>query len=152
MQDDNKRGSRRKSKSAGGTARSSTKNTSENARRESGEPGGGQGRRDEVGPTGVYPMSGGIPEGKHLEIRTPASWGQGERGAAGYEDSGGSELVWRDGQLLGGLTSGPSGEPTIDIHGGDRPPAGQDTAQEGRDRKNENDKDNKNNKDDTKQR
>jgi hypothetical protein len=68
-------------------------------------------------------MSGGIPEGKHLEIRTPASWGQGDRGAAGYEDSGGSELVWRDGQLLGGLTSGPSGEPTIDIHGGDRPPA-----------------------------
>ena len=91
------------------------------ARRESGEPGGGQGRRDEVGPTGVYPMSGGIPGGKHLEIRTPASWGQGDRGAEGYEDSGGSELVWRDGQLLGGLTSGPGGEPTIDIHGGDRP-------------------------------
>ena len=148
MQDDDKRGSRRKSKSAG-AGQSSTKNTSENVRRESGEPGGGQGRRDEVGPTGVYPMSGGIPEGKHLEIRTPASWGQGERGAAGYEDSGGSELVWRDGQLLGGLTSGPSGEPTIDIHGGDRPPAGQDAAQEGRDRKNENDKNNKN---DTKKR
>ena len=124
MQDDDKRGSRRKSKSAG-AGQSSTKNTSENVRRESGEPGGGQGRRDEVGPTGVYPMSGGIPEGKHLEIRTPASWGQGDRGAAGYEDSGGSELVWRDGQLLGGLTSGPSGEPTIDIHGGDRPPASQ---------------------------
>ena len=148
MQDDDKRGSRRKSKSAG-AGQSSTKNTSENVRRESGEPGGGQGRRDEVGPTGVYPMSVGIPEGKHLEIRTPASWGQGDRGAAGYEDSGGSELVWRDGQLLGGLTSGPSGEPTIDIHGGDRPPAGQDAAQEGRDRKNENDKNNKN---DTKKR
>ena len=149
MQDDDKRGSRRKSKSAG-PGQSSTKNTSENVRRESGEPGGGQGRRDEVGPTGVYPMSGGIPEGKHLEIRTPASWGQGDRGAAGYEDSGGSELVWRDGQLLGGLTSGPSGEPTIDIHGGDRPPAGQDAAQEGRERKNKNDKGNKNNKNDTK--
>ena len=63
-------------------------------------------------------MSGGIPAGKHLEIRTPAAWGQGERGAEGYNDSGGSELVMRDGQLLGGLTSGPSGEPTIDIHGG----------------------------------
>jgi len=148
MQDDDKRGSRRKSKSAG-AGQSSTKNTSENVRRESGEPGGGQGRRDEVGPTGVYPMSGGIPEGKHLEIRTPASWGQGDRGAAGYEDSGGSELVWRDGQLLGGLTSGPSGEPTIDIHGGDRPPVSQDAAQEGRDRKNENDKNNRN---DTKKR
>lgn len=92
------------------------------ARRESGEPGGGQGRRDEVGGSGVYPMSGGIPKGKHPEIRTMAGWGQGERGAAGYEDSGGSELVWRDGQLLGGLTAGASGEPTIDIHGGDRPP------------------------------
>ncbi|HTR79756.1 MAG TPA: hypothetical protein VMH39_16685 [Gemmatimonadaceae bacterium] len=91
--------------------------------RESGMPGGGAGRRDEVGPTGVYPMSAGIPPDHHLEIRTPASWGQGERGAAGYEDSGGSELVMRDGQLLGGLTAGPGGEPTIDIHGGDRPPS-----------------------------
>ena len=151
MQDDDKRGSRRKSKSAG-AGQSSTKNTSENVRRESGEPGGGQGRRDEVGPTGVYPMSGGIPEGKHLEIRTPASWGQGDRGAAGYEDSGGSELVWRDGQLLGGLTSGPSGEPTIDIHGGDRPPVSQDTAHEGQGRKNGDDRNKTNNKNDTKKR
>src|SRR5437762_12138836 len=87
-------------------------------RRASGKPGGGQGRRDEVGPTGVYPMSAGIPPGKHLEIRTPAAWGQGKRGAEGYNDAGGSELVWRDGQLLGGLTSGPGGEATIDIHGG----------------------------------
>src|SRR5580765_6169275 len=129
MRDDNKRGSRQKSKSAGGTGRSSTKNTSENARRESGEPGGGQGRRDEVGPTGVYPMSSGIPEGKHLEIRTPASWGQGERGAAGYEDSGGSELIYRDGQVLGGTTAGPGGEPTIDIHGGASQPHPEDTTE-----------------------
>jgi hypothetical protein len=90
-------------------------------RRESGQPGGGAGRRDEVGPTGVYPMSAGIPPGKHPEIRTPASWGQGDRGPEGYNDSGGSELVWRDGQLLGGLTAGPDGKPTIDIHGGDQP-------------------------------
>ena len=86
------------------------------SRRESGQPGGGAGRRDEVGPTGVYPMSAGVPPGKHPEIRTPASWGQGDRGAEGYNDSGGSELVWRDGQLLGGLTAGPDGRPTIDIH------------------------------------
>jgi len=91
------------------------------ARRESGQPGGGAGRRDEVGGSGVYPMSGGIPEGKHPDIRTPAAWGQGDRGAEGYNDSGGSELVMRDGTLLGGLTAGPGGEPTIDIHGGDRP-------------------------------
>src|ERR1700755_454485 len=82
--------------------------------RESGEPGGGAGRRDEVGPTGVYPMSGGIPEGKHLEVRTPAAWGQGERGAEGYNDAGGSELVMRDGQLLGGRASGPGREPDAD--------------------------------------
>jgi hypothetical protein len=88
-------------------------------RRESGNPGGGAGRRDEVGPTGVYPMSGGVPPGKHPELRTPASWGQGDRGPEGYEDSGGSELYMHDGQLLGGLTAGPGGEPTIDIHGGD---------------------------------
>lgn len=96
----------------------------ENPRRESGQPGGGAGRRDEVGPTGVYPMSAGVPQGKHPEIRTPAAWGQGERGAEGYNDSGGSELVWRDGQLIGGLTAGANGEPTIDIHGGDQPENG----------------------------
>lgn len=73
------------------------------ARRESGEPGGGTGRRDEVGKSGVYPMSGGLPPGKHPEIRTPASWGQGDRGAEGYEDSGRSGLVWKDGQLFGGM-------------------------------------------------
>jgi hypothetical protein len=27
----------------------------------------------------------------------------------------------RDGQVLGGLTSGPAGQPTIDTHGGARP-------------------------------
>lgn len=98
---------------------SAAERAAKEARRESGRPGGGAGRRDEVGPTGVYPMSGGIPEGHHPEIRTPASWGQGDRGAEGYNDSGGSELYMHEGQLLGGLTSGPGGEPTIDIHCGD---------------------------------
>ena len=85
------------------------------ARTESGAPRGGAGRRDEVGPTGVYPMSGGIPTGRHLEIRTPAAWGQGDRGAEGYNDSGESELLMRDGQLIGGLSLGPSHNRTIDI-------------------------------------
>jgi hypothetical protein len=88
--------------------------------RESGEPGGGQGRRDEVGGSGVYPASAENIPGDAV-IRTPQQWGQGGRGAEGYEDSGGSELVWREGQIVGGLTSDPSGRPTIDIHGGDRP-------------------------------
>ena len=92
----------------------------DNKRRESGEPGGGQGRRDEVGGSGVYSRSAENIPGDAV-IRTPQQWGQGDRGAEGYEDSGGSELVWREGQLLGGLTSDASGRPTIDTHGGDRP-------------------------------
>jgi hypothetical protein len=104
------------------------KAAADEARRESGEPGGGAGRRDEVGPTGVYPMSAGIPPGKHPEIRTPAAWGQGDRGAEGYDDAGGSNFIVRDGQLLGGLTAGPSGEPTIDIHGKDITPDGKRAA------------------------
>ena len=87
-------------------------------RRESGQPGGGQGRRDEVGPTGVYPRGAeNVPP--EAEVRMAGSWGGGD-----YSESGGSELVYRDGQLLGGLTAGPGGEPTIDIHGGARPEEG----------------------------
>jgi uncharacterized membrane protein/CBS domain-containing protein len=59
-------------------------------RTESGQPGGGAGRVDWVGHSGIYPASGPLPEGD-AEIRAPASWGQGERGAAGYEESGRSE-------------------------------------------------------------
>jgi hypothetical protein len=61
-------------------------------RRESGRPGGGAGRKDEVGRSGVYPASGPHPTGP-AEIKTMAAWGQGQRGAAGYEDAGSSELV-----------------------------------------------------------
>src|SRR5436190_1756989 len=71
-------------------------------RHESGQPGGGQGRKDEVGRSGVYPMSGPHPSGP-AEIRTEAAWGQGERGAAGYEDHGSSELSYEGGELLGAL-------------------------------------------------
>jgi dienelactone hydrolase len=70
--------------------------------RESGQPGGGQGRKDEVGRSGVYPMSGPHPPGR-AEIRTAGAWGQGERGAAGYEDHGSSQLTYEGGQLLGAL-------------------------------------------------
>jgi hypothetical protein len=60
-------------------------------RRESGMPGGGRGRRDKVGGSGVYPSSGPLPE-ENAPVQGEASWGQGERGATGYEDSGRSEL------------------------------------------------------------
>ncbi len=60
--------------------------------RESGRPGGGQGRKDEVGGSGVQPVS--LPHTTRPEavIRGMAEWGQGERGAAGYQDHGESEL------------------------------------------------------------
>lgn len=84
--------------------------------RESGLPGGGQGRTDAVGGSGVYPASSTDPIPGDAQAQGLASWGQGARGAAGYEDSGGSGLVWREGQLLGGLTSDASGRPTSDAH------------------------------------
>jgi hypothetical protein len=60
-------------------------------RRESGRPGGGKGRIDEPGRTHVYPAS--RPEGASGDAtyHDEPSWGQGERGAAGYEDHGDSE-------------------------------------------------------------
>jgi hypothetical protein len=56
-------------------------------------PGGGAGRRDDVGRTGVYPQSASERPGTDAPVRTENAWGQGERGAAGYEDSGTSELA-----------------------------------------------------------
>jgi hypothetical protein len=68
--------------------------------RESGLPGGGAGRRDEVGGSGVHPASAGkAPD--DAGIRTPAGWGQGDRGPAGYEHSGESELFFYDAELRG---------------------------------------------------
>lgn len=60
-------------------------------KRESGMPGGGAGRKDEIGKTGVYRLSGPHPAGD-APVVGMASWGQGARGAAGYEDHGESEL------------------------------------------------------------
>lgn len=68
-----------------------TKGRTDEQKRESGMPGGGQGRTDDVRGTGVHPASGPWPEGD-APVRGMAGWGQGERGAAGYEDHGESEL------------------------------------------------------------
>jgi hypothetical protein len=59
---------------------------------ESGLPAGGAGRRDEVGRSEVDLMS--APEGASGDARLQGeqSWGQGQRGAQGYEDSSSSEL------------------------------------------------------------
>ncbi len=58
----------------------------------SGMPGDGKGRRDEVGKSGVYPASGPLPDDPNARYQGEASWGQGDRGAAGYQDSGTSEI------------------------------------------------------------
>src|SRR5271166_5402150 len=68
-----------------------SKTDKRNKERESGYPGGGSGRKDKVGPSGVYPMSGPHPPGDASPV-WPGAWGQGKRGAAGYEDHGESEL------------------------------------------------------------
>ncbi len=47
---------------------------------------------DEVGRSGVYPASEMEQAPEDAKAQGEASWGQGKRGAAGYNDSGGSEL------------------------------------------------------------
>jgi hypothetical protein len=47
---------------------------------------------DRVGRSGVYPASEAQGAPRDSEAQGMASWGQGERGAKGYEDHGGSEI------------------------------------------------------------
>ena len=101
-------GKRKQGKSKSGARR-------EAAKRESGEPGGGAGRRDEIGESRVFPLSADRPPGDR-EIRMAGQWGVGNHPMPEELEEGGSELVMRDGVLLGGLTAGPTGAPTIDIH------------------------------------
>ncbi len=76
---------------------------------ESGQPGGGQGRRDEVGQSGIYPVSASEGASPSATVHAGASFGQGERGAAGYEDSGSSEITYlgeEHGTISGGTSPG----------------------------------------------
>lgn len=59
----------------------------------------------------MYPVSASEEASPHARVHGEASWGQGERGAAGYEDSGGSELIYLGEELgvIGGGTEGESG-------------------------------------------
>lgn len=61
--------------------------------RESGTPGGGQGRIDVVGHSGVYPVSSSEGARGDAPVRGQMEWGQGARGAAGYWDHGESEAI-----------------------------------------------------------
>jgi CBS domain-containing protein len=85
------------------------RNTDDERKRESGMPGGGRGRKDKIEKSGVYPVSALEDASPDAMIHGEASWGQGERGAAGYEDSGGSELIYR-GEELGVIGAGTEGE------------------------------------------
>lgn len=83
----------------------------EEARRESGLPGGGKGHIEFIEPTGVYPGSGPYPAGK-AELRTPAQFVHGQVDESGRPVEGGSGLLYlKDGTLLGGETPPPSGPP-----------------------------------------
>jgi hypothetical protein len=85
--------------------------------RDSGQPGGGQGRTDEVGHTGVYPGSGPYPPGD-AEVRTPESFVHGQRDAEGRQVEGGSESVYYNHEtLLGGATPPPSNPPAPEAKG-----------------------------------
>src|SRR5262245_21923484 len=58
----------------------------------SGQPGDGKGRTDPVGTTPVYPGSGPWPTGD-VEIRTPASFVEGQYDEQGRQVEGGSEAI-----------------------------------------------------------
>jgi hypothetical protein len=77
---------------------------------DSGQPGGGKGRVDEVGRSPVYPASGPLPSGD-AEVRTPASFVHGQLDEEGRPVEGGSEITMTDdGTVLGGATP-PSSSP-----------------------------------------
>ena len=66
-------------------------NSGNNNGHDRGLPGGGKGRRDDVGRTGVYPVSASEGADPNAPIQGEMGWGQGERGAEGYFDSGTDE-------------------------------------------------------------
>ncbi len=62
----------------------------------------GNGRRDEVGRSGIWPASGPLPPGKDVPIVDQGELGRGARGAAGHEDRGTSEtMIFRTDPVCG---------------------------------------------------
>jgi hypothetical protein len=51
----------------------------------------------------VYPLSSSEGASGDAPIKDEHSWGQGARGATGYEDSGESEIMVDDGTAIPGL-------------------------------------------------
>jgi len=60
---------------------------------------GGKIRVDKVGRSGVYPVSEMKNASPQAKVRGEKSFGQGKRGAAGYEDAGGSGIFLLDEEL-----------------------------------------------------
>jgi hypothetical protein len=71
----------------------------EDDKRNSGLPGGGQGRKDEVGGSGDYPVSEMQDAAPDATVHGEGSFGQGERGAEGYNDAGESGVNLLDEEL-----------------------------------------------------
>ncbi len=78
---------------------------------ESGMPGGGRGRKDETGRSGVYPVSHMGGASPQATTRGEMEWGQGERGAEGYYDHGDSEVVTVPAEEQPRRTEGQPGAP-----------------------------------------
>lgn len=74
-------------------------------------PGGGAGRRDEVGHTGVYPYSASQGASGDAPAVAEGALGQGDRGVEGYQDSGDSGL---DATFDRETAAAPGGELTGD--------------------------------------
>lgn len=72
------------------------------SQQDSGNPGGGVGRVETPGRSGVYPVSNMGQAPGDATFQGEESFGQGKRGQAGYQDHGGSELSG-----LGEQQSGP---------------------------------------------
>ncbi len=91
-------------------------------KKDSGSPGGGAGRVEDVKGSGVYPASGPLPK-ENAPYKGEASFGQGKQGEAGYNDSGNSELTSFEGTPdLGGKPQGATPwQPEGKSQGGNQP-------------------------------
>jgi hypothetical protein len=63
------------------------------SQRDSGMPGGGAGRREDPGRTGVYPLSASQGADNDAPVVSEGAFGQGDRGTQGAQDSGDSETM-----------------------------------------------------------
>lgn len=73
-----------------------TQKKNDNEISESGVPGGGQGRIDEVGKSGIYPVSEMEGASDDAVVHAPASFGQSEDVENADRDQGSSEVITDD--------------------------------------------------------